>query len=552
MTDFEPRSPFETHVVANQPPPFEGVNLFASDRALQEAVLREGDASHLARMDVFGARMGSAEIWALAAAAHRHPPELHAFDRYGRRIDEVEYHPAYHAMMREGIDAGISSVAWNGTAGGHVLHAALEFLLAGVEPSVCCPITMTYAAPAALKHAPEIAAEWMPRILAHSYDASSQLVSAKRGATIGMAMTEKHGGSDVRANTTRAERQNDGSYRLIGHKWFCSAPMSDAFLTLAQAEGGLTCFLAPRWTPDGERNAIHIMRLKDKLGDRANASSEIEYHGAFAHRIGEEGRGVATILDMVHHTRLDCAIAPAAYMRTALAQALWHTSHRKAFGKLLIEQPLMRHVLADLALESEAATALAFRIARSFDESTASEEAALFSRLATPVAKYWLNKRVVGHVAECMECHGGAGYVEEWPIARFYRQSPLNGIWEGSGNVICLDVLRALSRAPSAAEIFLREVRRAKGANTHLDAAMAELETQMAQTEETSARRLTEQMALALQASLLVQHAPSFVSDAFCALRLGDARSQTYGASAARAEIDAILARAFPQISPSP
>ena len=545
MTDFEPRSQFKTHVVANQPPPFENIDLFASDRALQEAITREGGASQIGRLNAFGARMGTAEIWAHAAAAHRHPPELRAFDRYGRRIDEVEYHPSYHVIIREGIEAGISSVAWNGTAGGHVLHAGLEFLLAEVEPSVCCPLTMTYAAPAALKHAPEIAAEWMPRILAQSYDASSRPASAKRGATIGMAMTEKQGGSDVRANTTRAERQNDGFYRLIGHKWFCSAPMSDAFLTLAQAEGGLTCFLAPRWTPDGERNAIHIMRLKDKIGDRANASSEIEYHGAYALRIGEEGRGIATILDMVHHTRLDCAIAPAAYMRTALAQALWHTSHRTAFGKLLIEQPLMRGVLADLALESEAATALVFRIARSFDESSQNEEAALFSRLATPVAKYWLNKRVVGHVAECMECHGGAGYVEEWPIARFYRQAPLNGIWEGSGNVICLDVLRALSRTPSAADIFLNEVRRAKGANTHLDAAIAELEVQMTNADASSARRMTEQMALGLQASLLVQHAPSFVSDAFCAMRLGDAH-RTYGAAAVKSEIDKILSRASP------
>jgi putative acyl-CoA dehydrogenase len=375
------------------------------------------------------------------------------------------------------------------------------------------------------------------------YDGSSQPGAAKRGVTIGMAMTEKQGGSDVRANTTRAEKQPNGSYRLIGHKWFCSAPMSDAFLTLAQAQGGLTCFLAPRWTPDGERNAIHIMRLKDKLGDRANASSEIEYHGAYAVRIGEEGRGIATILDMVHHTRLDCAIAPAAYMRSALAQALWHASHRMVFGKLLIEQPLMRQVLADLAVESEAATTLVFRVARSFDESGKSEEAALFSRLATPVAKYWLNRRVVPHVAECMECHGGNGYVEEWPIARFYRQAPLNGIWEGSGNVICLDVLRAISRTPLAGDIFLNEVRRAQGANASLNAAAAELETQMVSADESSARRLTERMAVVLQASLLVLHAPSFVSDAFCTMRLAEPHT-TYGA-AAQGDVEAILARSF-------
>src|SRR5258705_2349729 len=356
--------------------------------------------------------------------------------------------------MREGVAAGISSAAWSGIQSGHVLHAALEFLLAEVEPSACCPITMTYASQAAMKYQPDVAQVWLPKIIARKYDAASRPSSEKQGVTIGMAMTEKQGGSDVRANTTRADATGDGSYRLTGHKWFCWAPMSDAFLTLAYAPGGLTCFLAPRWTPEGKRNAVHLMRLKDKVGDRANASSEIEYHGAHAVCIGEEGRGVATILEMVHHTRLDCAVAPAAYMRSALAQALWHTSHRSAFGKVLIEQPLMRQVLADLAIESEAATALVFRLARSFDEAAKSEHAALFSRIATPVAKYWLNKRVIGHVAECMEYHGAAGYVEEWPITRLYRQAALNGIWEGSGNVICLDVLLALSQSPQAGEVF--------------------------------------------------------------------------------------------------
>ncbi len=313
MTDRRPRTSLETHEVANQPPPFEDVNLFGADNALKEALKREG-GTHEARVSEFGARVGSAEFARLAAEAHRHSPELRAFDRYGRRIDEVDYHPAYHQLMSEGIAAGISAAAWSGIKAGHVLHAALEFLLAEVEPSVCCPITMTYAAPAALKHAPEIALEWLPRILAQTYDPSSRPATEKRGATIGMAMTEKQGGSDVRANTTRAERADDGTYRLTGHKWFCSAPMSDAFLTLAQAAGGLTCFLAPCWRAGGERNAIHLMRLKEKIGDRANASSEIEYHGAYAYRVGDEGRGVATILEMVHHTRLDCAVAPAAYM----------------------------------------------------------------------------------------------------------------------------------------------------------------------------------------------------------------------------------------------
>jgi putative acyl-CoA dehydrogenase len=533
---------------ANQPPPFDNVNLFASDMILREALRREGGTVHEPEVDAFGARIGSSEVWSLAADAHRHPPELRVFDRYGERIDEVVFHPAYHALMRIGLEAGTSSAPWRGIEAGHVLHAALEFLLAEVEQSVCCPITMTYAAPAALKHAPEIAAQWLPRILATRYDPTSQPAAGKLGVTIGMAMTERQGGSDVRTNRTSAERLDDGSYILTGRKWFCSAPMSDAFLTLAQAPGGLTCFLAPRWRPDGTRNTIHILRLKDKLGDRANASSEIEYARAHALRIGEEGRGIPTILEMVHHTRLDCAIAPAAYMRTALAQALWHAAHRRTFGKVLIDHPLMRRVLADLAVESEAATVLAFRIARSFDEAPGNEEAALFSRLATPVAKYWLNKRVVPHVAECMECHGGAGYIEEWPIARLYRQAPLNGIWEGSGNIICLDVLRVLSRTPLALDALLTEFDRAAGANLHLDRAVGALTDQVVRPDEAQARSVVESLALILQAVLLVQHAPSAVSDAFCGTRLSGDRSSTFGSAGTAVDVDTILARAMPQL----
>src|ERR1700680_922161 len=338
----------------NQPPPFEDVNLFASDRVLCEAFKREARGNDPSRVRAFGARMGMAEMWAMAASVHHHTPELHAFDRYGRRIDEVEFHPAYHIIMRDAVEAGISCLPWSGEKAGHTLHAALEYLLAKVEPSVCCPITMTYAAPAALKHQSAVAAEWLPGILAAKYDESSRVAGLKTGVTIGMAMTEKQSGSDVRANTTRAEPRGNGSYSLDGHKWFCSVPMSDAFLTLAQAPGGLTCFLAPRWRQDGQRNGMHLIRLKDKLGDRANASAEIEYHGAEAFRIGEEGRGIPTILDMVQHTRLDCAIAPAAYMQTALTLALWHAAHRSAFGKKLIDHALMQQVLADLAVESEA------------------------------------------------------------------------------------------------------------------------------------------------------------------------------------------------------
>lgn len=534
--------------VPNQPPRFENVNLFSSDRVLKESLARESARVDIGRLEQFGAIMGSAKMWNLAAAMHRHLPELRAWDRYGRRTDEVEYHPAYHEVMGVALRSGMSAAPWKGEKCGHTLHAALEYLLAKVEPSVCCPVTMTYAAPAALLHEPEAAAEWIPRIAAAEYDPSIAPANAKRGVTIGMAMTEKQGGSDLRANTTRAEAISGGWYRLNGHKWFCSAPMSDAFLTLAQLPAGLTCFLVPRIRRNDSHNGMHVMRLKDKLGDRANASSEIEYLDAEAMRIGEEGRGIRTLIDMVHHTRLDCAVAPAAYMQTALAQALWHTSHRSAFGKLLVDQPLMRRVLADLAIEAEAAVMLAFRLARSFDEMQHDETEQLFSRLATPIAKYWLNKRVVGHVAECMECHGGAGYVEEWPIARFYRQAPLNGIWEGSGNVICLDVLRAFARHPEGLGVLTEELNLATGENRHFDRALSELTAVFRTPAEADARRLTERMALLLQAGLMLRHAPAADADLFCASRLGEHIQFTYGASAGHADLDAIIARAMPAI----
>jgi putative acyl-CoA dehydrogenase len=533
--------------VPNQPPPFENVNLFSSDRVLCEALAREA-AAITGPLNEFGAFMGSAETWQMAAAIHRDVPELRSFDRYGHRIDEVEYHPWYHVIMRRALEAGIAAAPWRGDVRGHTLHAALEYLLAKVEPSVCCPVTMTYAAPAALKHAPDIAGEWLPRIVASKYDATSGPAVMKAGVTIGMAMTEKQGGSDLRANTTIAQTRGDGLYTLNGHKWFCSAPMSDAFLTLAQAPGGLTCFLVQRFRPNGEHNGLQLMRLKDKIGDRANASSEIEYHDAEAVRIGEEGRGLSALLEMVHHTRLDCALAPAAYMQTALTQAIWHTQHRSAFGKKLADHALMRNVLADLALEAEAAIMLAFRLARSFDEMAISEEAQLFSRVATPVAKYWLNKRVVGHVAECMECHGGAGYVEEWPIARFYRQAPLNGIWEGSGNVICLDVLRAFARHPGSADVLLAELYLSRGANAIFDRELSGVEQLLRGANETGARHLTERIALLLEASLMLRYAPHADADLFCAARLGDPAALTYGAISANADVDAILARATPVV----
>jgi putative acyl-CoA dehydrogenase len=546
MSALRPRNRLETHDVSNQPPPFEEVNLFTSDTALQAAVKAAGGDVHRERLAAFGAAAGSVETALWAAQANENPPRLRSFDRYGQRIDEVDFHPAYHHLMALGLRAGISSAAWSATAAGEVLHAALAFMMAQAEPGVCCPMTMTAAAPAALRHEPGVAAAWVPKIMASNYDPASQPAAGKAGVTVGMAMTEKQGGSDVRANTTRAIRQDDGGYVLTGHKWFCSAPMSDAFLTLAYTHNGLTCFLVPRWTPDGERNAIHLMRLKDKMGDRANASAEIEYHGAYAERVGEEGRGVRTIIDMVHHTRLDCIVAPAAYMRQALANALWHAAHRTAFQKKLIDQPLMRSLLADMAIESEAATALTFRIARSFDES-ADEGAASFARIATPVAKYWINKRVVNLACEAMEVHGGAGYVEEGVMARIYRQSPLNSIWEGSGNVVCLDILRAMERDPRSAQALAAELDRARGADPLLDRAIDGVTALLARPpDEAHARRLAETLALALQGAALVATAPDFVAGAFCATRLCDRPGLSCGAIDARIDADAIIGRAMP------
>ena len=548
----EPAAELDTHTVANQPPAFVDINLYTSDVALRHAVAREGAAWMDERLVRFGARTGSAEVADWARRANRATPELQAFDRFGRRIDEVDYHPAYHRLMDLGIGNGVSAVAWTAESGGHVAHAALLYLMAQAEPGVCCPMSMTYAAVPALRHAPEVARTWLPRIAAAAYDPASAPAWEKAGATLGMAITEKQGGSDVRANTTAAAPLDDGACALTGHKWFCSAPMSDAFLSLAQhPEAGETCFLVPRWRPDGTRNGIRLMRLKDKLGDRANASAEIEYAGAWAQPVGEPGRGVRTIIEMVQHTRLDCTIAPAALMRQALTNAVWHAAHRTAFQRKLIDQPLMQQLLADLALESEAATALAFRVAGSFDGAAAGEAHATYlSRLITPAAKYWLNKRLPGLVYEAMEALGGNGYVEESVMPRVYRQAPVNSIWEGSGNVICLDVLRALHRTPEAGEALMAELNAAKGADAHLDTAIAELGDSLARRDlaEPQARRLTERIALTLQGALLVRHAPAALADAFCANRLGGESGLAFGTLADGADFDSILAHSRPAV----
>lgn len=547
MSHFRPSAELETHDVTNQPPPLEDVNIFETDNALKGAVEKAGGAGHCAHLSAFGARCGSAEVIEWGVLANRNPPQLKSFDRYGRRLDEVEFHPAYHQLMDLGISAGVSAGAWRAKEAGHVLHSALMYMMGQADGGVCCPMSMTYAVVPALRHEPAVAADWEPRVTSGNYDPRFIPVTEKRGATMGMAMTEKQGGSDVRANTTRAAPIGGGDYALTGHKWFCSAPMCDAFLTLAQTEAGLTCFLVPRWRPDGTRNAFHIMRLKDKLGDRSNASSEIEYHGAWARRVGEDGRGVRTIIDMVQHTRLDCLVGSAGGMRAALREAAWHAAHRSAFQKKLIDQPAMTAVLADMALESEAATALGFRIARAFDNAATDESEAAFARLATPVAKFWICKRQPGLVYEALECLGGAGFIEEGPMPRHYRAAPLNAVWEGSGNVIALDILRAIGREPDSLQAVWSEIARAIGASPEYDAHTRRLEAWLepGAIGEGRARRLAEDMALALEAAALHRYAPDFVFDAFCKARLDpEQRSFVYGALPTGIDQRAIVARA--------
>jgi putative acyl-CoA dehydrogenase len=554
MNPRQPRRALSTHTVENQPPPFVDFDLYTTDVPLRQAVEpAAGWATE--RLAAFGARAGSSEVIEWGFQANRNPPTLKAFDRYGHRIDEVEFHPAYHALMAFGLEAGTSAVAWTATSGGHTVHAALLYLMSQVEPGVCCPMSMTYAAVPALRATPAVADVWEPRIRAARYDGRARPPGEKTGCTVGMAMTEKQGGSDVRANTTRAVPLGGGGpggeYELTGHKWFCSAPMSDAFLTLAHTDGGLSCFLVPKWRPDDTRNTIEIQRLKDKLGDRANASSEIEYRNAFGWMVGEEGRGVRTIISMVHHTRLDCLVAPAAFMRQALTQAVWHVMHRDAFGRTLIEQPLMRNVLADLALEAEATVSLAFRIARAFDAAADGDPmAAAYARLATPIAKYWHNKRVVSHVGEAMECLGGAGYVEESVMPRVYRQAPLNGIWEGSGNVICLDVLRAVSREPATLEALVAHLESATGRSRAYDERLATLKARLeAGASEAGARRLVEETALALQAASLLLGGDPVVAEAYCATRLGTERPIAWGAAPLDTHAPTLLARVLPEAS---
>jgi putative acyl-CoA dehydrogenase len=505
------------HDVTNQPPPRGDLDLWQGDPWLRAHLAAAGgDGAAVAAQ---ARLLGRGEMREAGRAASRQAPELVAFDRGGRRLDEVRFHPAYHRLMAAGLAAGYAAVAWDG--GRHATHAALVYLHSQVEPGTCCPMTMSYAAVPALAADPALEALWRPKLLSRVYDDAVAPVTAKAGATLGMAMTEKQGGSDVRANATVAVREGE-AWRLTGHKWFCSAPMSDGFLTLAQAPGGLTCFLVPRWLED-RRNAIHLMRLKDKLGNRSNASAEIEYHGALAHRLGDEGQGVRTILQMVHHTRLDTALAPAGLMRAALAEAWWWARHRRVFQRRLADQPLMAAVLADLMLDAEAALALGLRVARAFD----SDAGRAFARIGVALAKFLSNKLAPGVIYEAMECLGGMGYVEDTALPMLYREAPLNSIWEGSGNVICLDILRTLAKEPQAAEALTANLAAAKGLHPAYDAALAEARAAMARPDEACARALAERLATLLAAAALAGPAPA-IAEAFAATRLAP-RGRIYG-----------------------
>jgi putative acyl-CoA dehydrogenase len=538
MATIETRGETATHEVLNQATPLENYNVFTADRALTEAVRREGADWAADAIGEVGAFAGSALAQRWGREANENPPKLRTHDRFGHRIDEVEFHPAWHELMKVGVGFGLHSLPWRDPQpGAHVARAAMFMCFGQAEAGVGCPISMTYSGVPALRTQPEVAAEWEPRLTSNAYDGERlRPAPDKAGALCGMAMTEKQGGSDVRANTTTAIPVNGGGpgaeYELTGHKWFMSAPMCDAFLVLAQAPGGLSCFLMPRFTPDGERNRIHLQRLKDKLGNRSNASSEVEFRGAWARMVGDEGRGVPTIIEMVNHTRLDCTLGAATGMRAGVAQAIHQCSQRAAFGKLLIEQPLMRNVLADLAIESEAATVAALRLARTYDEAAAGDGQAFeLRRLANAVLKYWTTKRAPAHAAEALECFGGNGFVEDSGMPRLYRESPLNSIWEGSGNVQCLDVLRGMARKPAALEAFFAEVEEAAGADERLDAAAAELREELRDLDaiETRARRIVEWMALVLQGSLLLRFGDEAVADAFCASRLGGDAGRAFG-----------------------
>lgn len=546
---------FDTHEVINQSVPLEGHNAYSSNPALVEAVERHRGAGATDELEEVGGIAGSPEAlqWGREAEANR--PVLETHDRYGHRLDVVEYHPSYHRLMQTAIAHGMHAVPWvDQRPGAHVIRAAKFMTWYGVEMGHCCPISMTTSILPALRHQPDLAARLEPLFVSRTYDPANAPVETKPGITAGMAMTEKQGGSDVRANTTVARPVGAGGpgeeYELTGHKWFCSAPMSDGFLVLAQAPAGLSCFWTQRFRPDGTRNPIRIQRLKDKLGDRANASGEVEFADIWAVMVGEEGRGVRTIIEMVNSTRLDCTIGSASIMRQGVAHATWHAHRRRAFGDVLDRQPLMVNVLADLCIEAEAATALAIRLASTFDAAPGDPREEMLQRLLTPVAKYWTCKRAPVHAAESLECLGGLGYVEDSEMPRIFRQSPVNGVWEGSGNVMCLDALRAMLRSPESVEAFMIELDLAAGADRRLDAAIAGVRKELGDTDdiESRARSVVESMALAMQGSLLVRHGPPEVADAFCASRLDGDGGRAFGTLPPGLDLAAIIERNRPEV----
>ena len=535
-----------THDVTNQPPPLVDADLAALP-VLREPLERAGAAAGLAELDEVGRAAGRAHAIALGDLADEHRPVLRTHDRYGHRIDEVDYDPAYHELMRTAIGFGIHAAPWTSDdPHAHLVRAAKYSAWYAVDPGHCCPITMTYAAVPALRADPGLAAELAPLLASTVYDPALAVPTTKPGITAGMSMTEKQGGSDVRANTTSAEPLADGSYRLVGHKWFTSAPMSDILLTLAVAPGGLSCFVLPRVLPDGTRNAIRLQRLKDKLGDHSNASSELEYEGAIGWRLGEEGRGVRTIIEMVNATRLDCALGTATLMRHGVVQAVHHASHRMAFGRRLVDQPLMRNVLADLAIEAEGATTVALWLASLVDAGLAGDErATLLRRIGVAVSKYYVCKRGPGHAAEALECLGGNGYVEESRMPRLYRQAPLNSVWEGSGNVAALDALRAASRQPETVEALFAFLGAATGADARYDAFVGRLRRHLVDpdTLEVRARTVVGELAVALQAALLLRDGAPAVADAFVGSRLAGERGDVYGTLDAGTDFTAIIGR---------
>ncbi|NEC07801.1 acyl-CoA dehydrogenase family protein [Streptomyces sp. SID7909] len=535
-----------THEVTNQAPPLTGHDA-ADDVVLLEGLRREGAEWHTEELHRLGRLVGSAQAQEWAEQANANEPVLRTHDRYGHRVDEVDFHPAYHHLMNASVSAGLAGAAWaDERPGAHVARAAGFMVMSTLEAGHLCPVSMTYAVVPALRHAPDLAKTYEPLLTSRVYEAGLRTPAEKPGLLAGMGMTEKQGGTDVHTNTTAATEAGDGTWRLRGHKWFTSAPMNDLFLVLAQTPGGLSCFLVPRVLPDGSRNTFRIQRLKDKLGNRSNASSEPEFDDTVAWLVGPEGKGVRTIIDMVTMTRLDCVIGSAAGIRAALAQAAHHVRHRSVFGAKLIDQPLMRNVIGDLAVESEAATTLGLRLAGAADRAQRGDaQERAFLRLATAVSKYWVCKRQPVAVAEALECLGGNGYVEDSGMPRMYREAPLNGIWEGSGNVNALDLLRALAREPESLDAFRAEVEAASGADRRLDAAWQELRGELVLTEDAPlrARRLIERSALVLQGSLLIRHAPTAVADAFCASRLAGDRGLAFGTLAPDTDFAGLLER---------